>query len=116
MQMGLDVSSAGDTTIVCVAKPDGRRFICRTATQLAVLPDGGIFLVWSDKFAGYCRKLLAALGRSPGSVRFATPDNFERFCGVRAPALDVDHAYWEHASGRAREAYDFLQLALAPRA
>lgn len=86
----------------------------RTARQLAALPDAGIYLVHSMKFADYCRQLLLFIGRDPATVRFATVDDHHRFCGVRASALDVDHAFYRHAGPRGREAVDFLSYAVMP--
>jgi hypothetical protein len=86
----------------------------RTAQQLAALPDGSIYLVHSEKFAGYCRGLLGALGRQPTAIRFATDSNFEMFIGERAPAMDVDHVFHRLAGRRGAEAEDFLRLTVTP--
>jgi hypothetical protein len=92
------------------------RQVGRTAAQIAALPDGSIFLVHSEKHAAYCRGLLRKAGRSPQAIKFGMPDNFERFTGARVSAMDVDHAYWTLAGRRAREAHDFLRLAVSPYA
>lgn len=86
----------------------------RTTRQLAALPDGSVYLVHSYHFArSYCWPLLARAGRCPRTaIKFATPDNFQSFVGLRFPAGDVDHAYFALARhrARAREAYDFIRL------
>lgn len=88
----------------------------RTWRQLAELPDGSIYLVSSGKMQAYCEQLLSRMGRGRRSIQFATPDNFNRFLGAIAPALAVDHAYWEitGSSQRAREAHEFVQLCIIP--
>jgi hypothetical protein len=82
----------------------------RTARQLAALPDGAVYLVHSQQLADYCKGILRSAGRRISTVTFATPGNFRSFEGARFTALDVDHAYFELASARGREAYDFLRL------
>ena len=95
---------------------EGGRQVGRTAAQLAALPDGSLFLVHCEKHAAYCRVLLRKAHRLPQAIKFSTPENFERFTGARVPAMDVDHAYWTLAGRRAREAHDFLRLAVSPYA
>lgn len=88
----------------------------RTARQLAALPDGSIFVVPNMKMAGYCQGLLRWIGRAPTAIQFVTPQNYHRFEGASAPAIDVDHAYWDvtGASVRAREAVDFVRICVIP--
>lgn len=95
---------------------DPERQSGRTWRQMAELPDGSIYLVPSGKIAAYCERLLFKMGRSRNSIQFATPDNFNRFLGAIAPAVGVDHAYWEvtGASSRAKEAHDFVHLCVIP--
>lgn len=89
---------------------EGGRCSGRTFRQLAALPDDSLFLVHSIEEARHCQRLLREMGRNPRSVKFATPANFHRFEGARAPHLGVDHAYWSKARGGRQEAYDFLSL------
>lgn len=85
----------------------------RTARQLAALPDGAVFLVHSSAMASYCRGLMHDAGRTLGSIIFATPTNFRSIAGARFPAMDVDHAFFDLAGARGREAYDFLRATIA---
>lgn len=85
----------------------------RTTSQLAALPDGGVYLVHTQKMAHYCQRLLEHIGRSRDAVTFVTADLIEQSVwGRRIIAWDVDHAYFDLVPrGRGLKACDYLELA-----
>lgn len=84
--------------------------------QLSRMPDGSILLVPVLRCTPPLRRLLKELGRSPNSVKFATPQNFRRFEGDRVPHFEISYEFWrtwgQPAStyDRVHEVVSFLML------
>lgn len=74
----------------------------RTTLQMQTAPAGATF-VWCNKDLSYPRALAERLGRT--DLKFLTPRALEMDAmrGLRMPIV-VDHAFWEYATPRQREA------------